>query len=91
MLGALEVEHLEPAFVADPDLEEDLDAMLQALAPKRRALFVRRLAAHVPERGSPATALLPTLADIMRARRSQRRAETRRGCMMHPPHGESAR
>jgi len=67
MLTESDIERVERAFAVDPDLEQDLEAMLKGLSEHRRALLVQRFAANLPEADSPASALLPALADIMRS------------------------
>jgi hypothetical protein len=66
MLTEPDITRVKRAFDVDPDLEQDLEAMLEGLSPKRRALFLRRFAANLPEAETPQSALLPALADIMR-------------------------
>lgn len=65
-LSEREFARVERACASDPDLEQDLEALLGGLSAKRRALFLQRFAANLSESESPQTALLLALSDIRR-------------------------
>ncbi len=57
-LSEPELARVDAACTRDPDLAQDLDAMLEGLSPKRRGPFMRRFSANLLEADSPQTALL---------------------------------
>lgn len=71
MLSEPDLARVDSALALDPELERDLDAMLEGLAPKRRAPFMRRFSANLVEVDDPQTALLLAIADIRSGRTSQ--------------------
>lgn len=65
-LNERDIARVERACAGDPDLEQDLEALLDGLSAKRRTPFLRRFAANLSESQSPQTALLLALSDIRR-------------------------
>jgi hypothetical protein len=64
VLSEPELARIDAAFSLDPDLEQDLRAMVAGLSPKRRGAFVRRFSANLLDADSPQSALLLALSDI---------------------------
>jgi hypothetical protein len=71
MLSEPELARVDAALALDPELERDLDAMLEGLSSKRRAPFMRRFSANLLEVDKPQTALLLAIADIRSGRTSR--------------------
>jgi hypothetical protein len=62
---------VDAALALDPELERDLEAMLEGLSPKRREPFMRRFSANLMEADNPQDALVLAIADIRSGRTSQ--------------------
>lgn len=58
---------MEAALAADPELEADLEPLVDGLDPETRVLLMRCFAARLEQVRRPQSALLPALADVMRS------------------------
>lgn len=70
-LGEPERARVASAFAADPGLESDLEALLEGLPPKPRAVFLERFIANLAEAERGQTALLLALGDLAWAARQE--------------------